>query len=650
MSRQEAANQYAQAYKLGQKYYKNAISKGNYPYPQVLEELLSENQFAGQEELGLVDIPAELIVGTKSAGRRAAFAGNFMPLLSSQSEFGVKWISLCEAHLGDEGIRDPIRCCEYLGRFYVTEGNKRVSVLKSYDAPTISGYVTRIIPVYNEDAVIQRYFEFLAFYPRCSLYQIRFSQPGAYEKFQKRMGFEKDHVWTTEEKRAFLALLSRFQTAYRKQGGEQLPTTVCDALLVCLQVFSFEELRAATADELLKTLENLWPDIKSASLPRPIAVSTSPQEPDSGLLSKLLGITRPDHLKIGFVYAYDPQVSVWTRAHVQAEKALGEELGDKVTIQQYWALKHDYLEAMEQAATDGMDLIFATTPQMLEACRKAAALHPKIRILNCSLSKPFQGLRSYYSRTYEAKFLTGVIAGAMAETDRIGYIANYPIVGVPADINAFALGAQMTNPRAVVELLWSSETDDPVSKFRRQNISVISNRDAADPKLAHRVLDYGTYLLREEGILTPLATPCWDWSRFYVQVVRSIFNGSYDSLGKSQANQAINYWWGMNGGLIDVQFSAALPEGIRRLAEHLRKDLIDGWFDLFCCRIRDQNGVLRNDGSRGFSPEEIMRMDWLCENVSGSIPQLHNLKPEAVETSRILSIHPEIAEEKDVES
>lgn len=650
MSRQEAVQQYNQALKLGQKYYKNALSRGLYPYPQVLDEMLSENQSAGRMELGLVDIPAELIVGTLSAGRRAAFAGNFMPLLGPDSEFGAKWVSLCEAHLGDEGIRDPIRCCEYLGRFYVTEGNKRVSVLKSYDAPSIPGIVTRVLPVYSDDPTIQRYYEFLQFYPKCGLYQIRFSQAGSYDKLQKRMGFEEDHVWTIEEKRSFLAVLSRFQTAYTKLGGNQLSGTVCDALLSCLQVFSFAELRGKSSDELEKALEGLWKDIKGTFLPRSIAVSTAPEETEQGLLNRVMGITRPDHLNIAFIYGNDPEVSAWTRAHIQGEYDLNKELGSKITCRKYWALKHDYQQAMEKAAEDGADLIFATTPQMIGACRKIAAMNPKLRVLNCALSKPYMGLRTYYSRTYEAKFITGAIAGAMAEKDRIGYIANYPIVGVPADINAFALGAQMTNPRARVELLWSSETDDPLSLFRERGISVISNRDATDPKQAHWTLEYGTNLLREDGSMIPLATPRWDWGRFYVQVVRSVFNGSYDALAKSQSEQAINYWWGMNGGLIDVQFSPSLPDGIRRLAEHLCRDLRDGWFEPFRCRIVDQAGNLRCDGSISLSPSEIMRMDWLFDSVDGHIPEIQELRPEAVETSQVLAIRPENVVEKEPEA
>ena len=86
-----------------------------------------------------------------SAGRKNALAGNFMPILPADSEFGAKWISLCDAQLGDEGIREPVLCLEYLGRFYVQEGNKRVSVLKSFGAPVIPARVSRLIPPWSDD-------------------------------------------------------------------------------------------------------------------------------------------------------------------------------------------------------------------------------------------------------------------------------------------------------------------------------------------------------------------------------------------------------------------------------------------------------------------------------------------------------------------
>ena len=124
----EAKEEYLQALKMGQKEYKETQQA----HPMVLDAILGEDANNDVVQLGLLEIPAHRIVGTKSAGRIGAFSKSFLPLLGADTEFAIKWAELCGAHLSDEGIRDPIVCYEYLGEFYVQEGNKRVSVLRLY--------------------------------------------------------------------------------------------------------------------------------------------------------------------------------------------------------------------------------------------------------------------------------------------------------------------------------------------------------------------------------------------------------------------------------------------------------------------------------------------------------------------------------------
>ena len=164
MARQEAIEQYQKALKMAQKRHRNDVVHGRYPYPQVLEEFFDEYMSAGHVDMGRVEIPMEQIVGTVTRGRKSTFSSDFMPLLPPETEFANKWIRLCMAHLTDEGIREPIQCVEYMGRFYVLEGNKRVSVLKSYEASTIPGFVTRIVPPYSDEPKVRAYYEFMEFY------------------------------------------------------------------------------------------------------------------------------------------------------------------------------------------------------------------------------------------------------------------------------------------------------------------------------------------------------------------------------------------------------------------------------------------------------------------------------------------------------
>ena len=88
-----------------------------------------------------------------------------------------------------------------------------------------------------------------------------------------------------------------------------------EALLVWLQVYPFADIKGLTQPELTKTIAALWPDIKALTLAEPIEVSTEPDERAQGILSKLLSAARPEHLKVAFIYAFDPKVSAWTRAH-----------------------------------------------------------------------------------------------------------------------------------------------------------------------------------------------------------------------------------------------------------------------------------------------------------------------------------------------
>ena len=170
MNSQTAIDEYAHALRLGQKEYRELLMAGKEPHPAVLDDILPGFSTESVFSVGLVDIPTQRIVGTKTAGRITAFTATFRPLLDAKSEFGMKWISLCKAHLSDTGITDPIECFEYLGNFYVQEGNKRVSVLRHFDAPRIPGNVCRVLPARSEEPRIKAYYEFLDFYKVSGLY------------------------------------------------------------------------------------------------------------------------------------------------------------------------------------------------------------------------------------------------------------------------------------------------------------------------------------------------------------------------------------------------------------------------------------------------------------------------------------------------
>ncbi len=642
MSLEEAREQYETALKVGRKTYKENVHKGRNPYLQVLDEILDGVSIAGHMGLGLLEIPADMIAGTKTAGRTVAFASDFMPLLPVNSEFGAKWIQLCNAHLSDEGIRDPVRCYEYLGRFYVLEGNKRVSVLKSYGATSIPAMVTRLIPQYSDDYEIKRYYEFMDYYQKTKLYQVQFSRTGSFPKLQAALGYEPDHVWTRDEQRTFRSGFYNFSVALDKFTDEELSVTTADILLVWLLVYPFESLKEMSQSELINSLQTIWQDVRALEKGGPIEVSTDDEsvEDARSFMEKLKATVFPSRLKVAFIHELSPEVSNWTSAHEEGRRKMQEVMGDKVETLVYMNVGTGFKAeaALEDAARRGVQLIFTSTPSLIAQCRKFAAQHPNVKILNCSVAMAYTGVRTFYSRIYEGKFISGAIAGAMSRSDRIGYIASYPIFGVPAGINAFALGAQLTNPRARIDLKWTCVPGNPLEELKEKGIDLISALDIPVPGWSDGL--WGTSRILPDGSTELLASPYWDWGTFYIKLITSVMDGGWDTLNFSKDSEhAVNYWWGLDSGVIGVEYADAIPPGVKALAIILEESIINDSIRPFHRPVVSQDGTVRNDGSKYFSYQEILNMDWLCDNVDGKIPPFEELNEKGRNIARVQGIY-----------
>ena len=636
----ECMDAYYAAMRRGKKEFTALRSAGRSPHPAVLDQVLPNHAVTVSQVVGLAEIPVERIIGTRSAGRITTFSASFLPLANATSEFATKWINLCMAHLSDTGIHDPITCYEYLGDFYVEEGNKRVSVLRHFGATRISAMVTRILPERSEDSRIKAYYEFLDFYKVSRLYDIQFRRPGDYAKLLALLGKEPHEFWSEEDRRTFCAYFHYFLDAFHSLGDTVKDVLPEEALLMWLQVNPYRDLSLLSAGNLKKSLEALWPDVVSSTHQAEVKVDTVPiAEVKSSIFSRIIS-PLPDRIHVAFVHQLDSETSAWVVGHEDGRKQLEETFGEQVICRSYYNAKTEEAAAqlLEQAIDEGAQIIFTTAPTLNRITLKYAIKYPKLHFFNCSVDLPYSSVRAYYGRIFEAQFITGAIAGAMAQDDRIGYVGSNPIFGVPASINAFALGALMTNPRAQIELRWSCCEGTPQLDFFRDGIRIISNRDVpSQNKIYSDFCNYGTYQIDDQGGLIPLASPLWVWGSFYRLVVEAALAGT---LKDDKANlRAVNYWLGMDSGVIDIALSDHLPIGVRVLAEHLRTAMQQRTLDPFRRKLIAQDGRIISDGSRRLSPDELLRMDWLCCNVTGSIPAYDELIPAFQALVRELGIY-----------
>lgn len=616
------SDEYEKAMHLGQKEYSACINKGLHPYLTCMEDIMAPYETESKVKLGLQEIPLNQVVGTFAEGRSSAFARNFMPLLEPETEFAMKWMALYSSML-EEGLREPIIAYEFLNKFYVQEGNKRVSVSKYIGAVTIEAQVTRIIPKRTDAKEIQLYYEFLEFFEKTGVNYLTFTKTGSYALLLKELKENPESPWTEEDAMDLRSIYARFRKEYLAAGGDKLVTTVADAFLVYLHIFGYAATKDATSTELSKNISRVWSEFKIYGRERQASISMNPvEDPKKHVFTNL--IPQKQHA-VAWLHERNPEVSAWTYNHELGREHVEDVFGNRIRTGSFYDVPADKAdEVIADVISKGFDIIFATSPQHIAACAKAAVTHPDVKFLNCSLNTSYKSVRSYYLRTYEAKFIIGCIAGAMADNNRVGYIADYPVFGSVASINAFALGAKSVNPRAEIYLDWSTlkeRTDGDL--FDRNDVYIVSDRDLNAPIAVSR--EFGLY---ERGE-TPVnyAMPVWHWGKLYEEILRSILNNNWKDEEESAGIYALNYWWGMSSGAIDVITSQKLPPELLRLTETLKTAIINRTLVPFSGLIRFQDGSCL-DAGEGLAPEDLIRMDKLVEGIHGHIPVPDELRDE----------------------
>ena len=662
-------DEYVKALKAGEKEYKARLAAGEYPYLPALDDICPDNDILTQRSVGLQEIPVDLIAGTKTRARQNSFAPGFMPLHDGDTEFASKWGNLYQAQL-NEGFNSPIKVYEYLHKFYVQEGNKRVSVSRFLEMPTIMADVIRIIPPADVLTANPSYAEFLDFYRVAPIYDIVCEKPGAYADIAELLGRTIDpgaEPWPDELVRELKSAFWRFCKVIKTLQGKLPDMALGDAFLVYLRIFTGDALTGHPDKEVEKRLKRIRHEFIIAHNKDNVSLVESSDEavnagglitkaeklvagPDS-LLSKVIPAatySKKNPLKAAFIYDKDPDTSDWLFDHEVGRRDLEQTYGGLVRTERF-VIGEEGLASFDDAAAAavswGADVVFTPSVKQMDDTLRAAVRYDNVKFLNCSINLARHAVRTYFAKLYEAKFLAGLVAGAAAASDgthKIGYCSSMPVYGTAACINAFAIGAAMADPEVRIYLDWSAKQDvNWWWEMLDAGIHVLSavdslhNTDGSDA--------YGVCYVERcepgEGNdlsgtcrITNLATPVYKWGKLYEIIARTIIEGTYSSSVVDKKDRATNYWWGMISGVVDIELSDAVSPYTRKLVGILRRDIISANFNPFDGELRSQEGVVRREEDAPLTSMDVITMDWLNENIIGEIPKIDALVDEAKAT------------------
>jgi basic membrane protein A len=350
--------------------------------------------------------------------------------------------------------------------------------------------------------------------------------------------------------------------------------------------------------------------------------STTKSTTDSGKETKTSEAS-DEKLKVGFIYVGSASDGGYSNSHDNGRKYLEENVPNVETI-----VKESVPEGqeVEKVATDMIDqgakIIFANSFGYMDYIEKVSKEYPDVKFFHCSGYKTTENMSTYFGRGYQARYLTGIVAGMKTKNNSIGYVSSFPIPEVIRAINAFTLGAQSVNPNAVVKVTWTNTWYDPAKEKEAaislldQGVDIIGQyqdttaaQQAAEERGAFAI---GSDLdMSASAPNANMTSAVWNWGPYYVQAVQSVIDGTF----KSE-----NYWGGLDTGVPDIApLTKNAPEGAQAKVDEARAKMVSKSWDVFTGPIKDQSGAIKIAEGQTMTDKELLSFDWFVQGVEGTI-------------------------------
>ncbi len=327
-------------------------------------------------------------------------------------------------------------------------------------------------------------------------------------------------------------------------------------------------------------------------------------------------------MKVGFIYVGPAGDGGWSYAHDQGRQYLAKELGVETIFQESVPEGPEVEKVVNDMVDQGATVIFGTSFGFMDYMEKASKNHPDVKFLHCSGNKTTENMGNYFGKMYQARYLSGIVAGMKTETNKIGYVAAFEIPEVVNGINAFTLGVQSVNKDAVVKVKWTHTWYDPAKEKEAakalldEGVDVITqHQDTAGPLQAAE--EKGAFAIgynSDTSALVPKAfmtAPVWNWGPYYVQTVKAIQEGTW----KPEA-----YYTGLETGIVDlVPLTANAPEAAKAVVEKAKTEMLTGKQVVFVGPIKDQTGTEKVGSGSEMTEADILMMNWFVQGVEGEL-------------------------------
>ena len=333
------------------------------------------------------------------------------------------------------------------------------------------------------------------------------------------------------------------------------------------------------------------------------------------------GSLNAKEMNVGFIYVSPVGDAGWSYSHDVGRQALAKMEGVKTSFVEAVPEGPDAERVIQNMARKNFDIIFATSFGYMDSMLKVSKEFPKTTFMHCSGFKLSDNMGNYFGRMYQARYLSGIVAGAMTKSKTIGYVAAFPIPEVIRGINAFALGVQSVNPEATVRVVWTKTWYNPATEKEAAKSLldvgadvIAQHQDSPGPQEAAQ--EKGVYSIGYNTDMSKFApkshltAPVWNWAGLYKQIIENVQKGTW----KSEA-----LWPGIETGIVDLApFGPMVPKEVQDKVAQAKADIISGKTKVFTGPVKDQKGELKIAAGIVPPDKDLLGMTWFVQGVMGT--------------------------------
>ena len=364
------------------------------------------------------------------------------------------------------------------------------------------------------------------------------------------------------------------------------------------------------------------------------------------------GFAADKKLKAGFVYVGPVGDYGWSHAHDMGKKFAEEKLPWLETIIVESVGEADSARIIDRLVQQQKcDVVFTTSFGYMDDTIKAGKKYPDNFFMHCSGFKRSENVGTYFGDLYQMYYLNGIMAGALTKTNKIGYVAAFPIPELIRHIDAYALGIKASNPEATLSVKWIYAWYGPDKAKEAAEALIAEGCDAlaftedtpAVIEVGQRHSEKGKQIytfshysaMQPYGVDSVVSGQLMDWGGIYVKILESIHNGTW-------TNDDI--WWlakekaallgGSKTDMINPKFVEPLKNAMIETKEFGKisayklvsmryaqmKQGVDV-FEPFTGPIKDNKGNLKIKAGEKASKSDLLGIMYYVDNVEGSIPK-----------------------------